>query len=545
MNMLTGLRTLLFSSAAMKRPGMGEGMGAAPATGEADFAALLGGSMKGEGAVASDAPAAAQTDADPGKGDAVPLDFAPIAAVEEGAIPALPISPSKEGMEPRVEGKPKARAEKMPERIAPAQAVVEAIAAPGEGEAPVSDDKAEKVSEDASDASPLLTPPPLVPLAVAAPAPKEMTGKAEAVSAAAPVASMERHSAQPLETEGAAASPVAPVPLPAAENASEGTAASEVQANVAVPPVAEAVKESGKGSGKPSALLVEDGAAPVPPSDDALPPAAPAAKISRSEALSLLQMVREQFSRVPVEGVRAEAVAMPSPKNARDGKAMMVDLPAAVATITQPDGAGSAPAPLPQLTAAGASALPAAAPPSADLGASLGARVVDMGVSGQWIDGLARDIAGLAQNGAQGRFQINASQLGPVQVDIRQGADGAAVSLTVAHEAAELALKQDSDRLRLDAGLAAVRISDVRIERAPHVAEAARPDSAGQQPSGQQSSSQGAAAGWQAAERNGGQGHGQARENSASGLKGSADRAVINQKDADGGAGDVRRARYA
>ncbi|BAV64653.1 flagellar hook-length control protein FliK [Sphingobium cloacae] len=544
MNMLTSLKTLLFSSAAMKMPGTGDGAGAAPATGDVDFAALLSGSMQEGGGAVAGVPAPVM--------DAV-------AVGGEADMQPLPISPAEaEGTAQGVQGKPKARTEQAPERIAPTQAVAEAVAAPGEGEASAGDDEVEKVAGDASDAPPPLTPaplaaPPVVAVTVAAspyqePAASEADAMAEVTVRAAPP---ERISAWPAAQTGPVAgepsaqaqtAPVASVPPSAAENAEKGAVGGpQSQANVAALPMAETVKDSGKGPNKPSVILMEGGAVPVAPSDDASPLAA---TLARSEALSLLQMVREQFSRVPVEGARAEAVAMPQPKSAREGKPVTVDPATAVAAIAQPDGAWTA-APLPPLTAAGAPVLPVVAPPSADLGASLGAQVVDMGVSGQWIDGLARDIAGLAQNGARGRFQINASQLGPVQVDIRQGADGAAVSLTVAHEAAELALKQDSDRLRLDAGLAAVRISDVRIERAPHVAEAARPDSAGQQPSGQQSSSQGAASGWQGMAQSERQGHGQGRENSASGLKGSADRAVINQKDAGEGAGDIRRARYA
>src|SRR3546814_6945576 len=133
-----------------------------------------------------------------------------------------------------------------------------------------------------------------------------------------------------------------------------------------------------------------------------------------------------------------------------------------------------------------------------------------MGVSGQWIDGLAREIAGVSANGVQGRFQINADQLGAVQVDIRQGSEGAAVSLTVASEAAEMALRQDSDRLRIDAGLSAVRIAEVKIERMPHVAEAAKADSANQQQSSQQQGSQGANA-WANHGQNMAQSQGQAQ----------------------------------
>jgi flagellar hook-length control protein FliK len=191
--------------------------------------------------------------------------------------------------------------------------------------------------------------------------------------------------------------------------------------------------------------------------------------------------------------------------------------------------------------------------PTVDLSASLGAQVVDMGVSGQWIDGLARDIAGLSANGAQGRFQINATELGPVEVNIRQGDDGVAISLTVATEAAEQALRQDSDRLKLDAGLSALRVSEVKVERAPHVAEATRADSSTnqnntQQQSGGNSQNPGQAAGQnmgQSSAQSHMQGRGQQRENIAFGHKAGNDGAVLNHMDAGDTAGGAVRARYA
>ncbi len=269
----------------------------------------------------------------------------------------------------------------------------------------------------------------------------------------------------------------------------------------------------------------------VPDTEPQAPTASPAAapeKPPRFEALSLLQLVRDQMTRR-----NAPPVETTDPVHA---------------SLGADKGAGSAPDSL-------AAPIPAAAPtaqpaslhlvtPIVDLGGTLGAQVVDMGVSGQWIDGLAREIASLSAKDGQGRFQISSDQLGPVQVDIRQGAFGAEISLTVASEAAETALRQDSDRLRSDATLSAVRISDVRIERAPHVAEPARSaDTGGQQSASNGGSSQGAA-------QNMNQGRSQTRENFAGQHKATADASVLNHGDSrDAGSDDARRsagrARYA
>ena len=283
-------------------------------------------------------------------------------------------------------------------------------------------------------------------------------------------------------------------------------------------------------------------------------PAAPvAAKPAKAEALSLLQLVRDHMNRRATPMRDSAEAAAPVSDRTPDKATTAVDPLVAATPAALHHGSEVS---VPQAATPQAASVTPAAMPTVDLSASLGQQVVDMGVSGQWIDGLARDIAGLSANGAQGRFQINADQLGPIQVDIRQDGDGAAVSLTVASEAAEMALRQDSDRLKLDAGLAAVRIHEVKIERAPHVVEAARADANGQtgsQSNGQQGNASQQQGAWQAAGQMAGQSMGQSssqgrwqgRENNGLGHKAGSDPAVLNHGDTGDSAGDVRRARYA
>ena len=292
----------------------------------------------------------------------------------------------------------------------------------------------------------------------------------------------------------------------------------------------------------PSPILAPDPAPtlPEPASDPA--PIINAANMSsslsaRAEALSLLQLARQHMARQ----------SAPSP--AAGGDTAPADAPVAAITDAMPraiDPAVPAPA-APPLT------IPTVAPalPAVDLSATLGAQVVDMGVSGQWIDSLARDIAGLSANGAQGRFQISSDQLGPIDVSIRQGIDGAAVSLTVSSDIAEAALRQDSDRLRLDAALSAVRISEMKIERAPHVGDAARSDPSSQQQPSQQQQGQhnGPSANWRGAGQGTGQsqqqGRWQQRENIALAHKAGGDPAVLNHEQTGDAASQAIRARYA
>lgn len=279
-----------------------------------------------------------------------------------------------------------------------------------------------------------------------------------------------------------------------------------------------------------AAPALEATALPAPINDpDARPPLAQAAGPVRSEALSLLQLVRDQATPRPAAKERAapvQRIGEVAATAATDGGVTLM-----VPPIASPPAAAHQAPPITQ--------------PLPDIGGTLATSVVDMGVQGQWIDGLARDIAGLSANGAQGSFQIHSVQLGQVQVDIRQGNDGADVSLTVASDAAVAALRQDSDRLRSDAALSSVRIADIRIDRAPTPAEAPRSDSGSQQTGAQ--SQTGALS--QGMNQGANQGRPQPRENFAAQHKAAGDPAVLNHVDAreiaQGGGRTAGRARYA
>ncbi len=305
--------------------------------------------------------------------------------------------------------------------------------------------------------------------------------------------------------------------------------------SILAPPQAEAPIALGAPAANPIATTAD---APVAQASQ------PVARPARAEAVSLLQLVRDHMANRGPRRADIGASEATAPSTSDDAT------PVAMTTLTT----GAGPTLLPTAGAPAATLqsfapmAPIAASPT-DLSVSLGAQVVDMGVSGQWIDALARDIAGLSANGAQGRFQINADQLGPIQVDIRQGADGAAVSLTVANEAAELALRQDSDRLKLDAGLSAVRISEVRVERAPHGAEQVRSDlnmnhNGSQSPAQGHSAAQGHGMG-QSSGQSHMQGRGQGRENIPLGHKAGGDAVVLNHEEAGEGVRDTIGARYA
>ncbi|KKW93477.1 flagellar hook-length control protein FliK [Sphingobium chungbukense] len=593
-NMLTSLKALLFSSASTQMPA--EGAGTVPPEGAVDFAKLLDGTMDAAPempglpqatapTVAADAAAVEGTaldgeglaparlngaKAEEGEAETVlPLPFGlanALRAVQSHRKETLPLPP---GLARKTEAlaEPAAPADALPtpavdgepvEEVAaetPAQVgePVPAVADNGAGEAqempvilpgeqpeaarPVKEAKLEQA--ETLPETPVTTRPDEP---VKADADRDHADRTDKDKPEERVQAMPSPDVAAVQTPMPQAAP--PQPLPT--SARQGEAA-------AVKP------DSGKNL--PAEALMQPAAgeqiisaAPTSASADLSLPVTPQGERRpvKSEAIALLQLVRDQVAgRQPGMPVRAGEPVAARVKSGRAGIA--AELAPANTAQPVPTDAASVP-PLAQPSAGPAVQTAVIAPPTVDLSASLGAQVVDMGVSGQWIDGLAREIAGLSANGAQGRFQINADQLGPVQVDIRHGSDGAAVSLTVASEAAEMALRQDSDRLRLDASLSAVRIAEVKIERAPHVAEAARADGASQQ--GSQQSSQ-TPNGWanngQNMAQSQGQAHGQAQgqgrwrasENGAFSPKNSGDPAVLNPDDARRASHDSLRARYA
>ncbi|WP_298399146.1 flagellar hook-length control protein FliK [Sphingobium sp.] len=590
MNMLASLKAILFPAASQKLAGLTD---AAPAEGAPDFTVLMNAANAPTDAVVMDA-APAVAAAAPDMPDAAPevtVDVVETPALQLAATPdratpdqsvALALASRPAAIAPAVQVQPATPAAEaavdapvVPAMVAPEEE--QAVPTPSRAEpsvaqasAPLAPAKAP--AEEVKVQAPMLSEakltmkvehpvqPKALPMIatvgepVAAPVKASDDADIETDDGDAIAADASAQSADPLimvvEAAPIAIAPVSPLPIspgpiPPAPVAADAPASPDAPAAPVVAQAAPAPQAAAVAEPVVAAAVLPDAQAALP---EAAPAAAPAealepAKTERTvkpvkaEAVSLLQLVRDHMKARPTAA-------------APEARSLSTDAPAASDMSVAPVASAQ-----PMLTPAAApqSAAPqptAAATPTVDLSASLGAQVVDMGVSGQWIDGLARDIAGLSANGAQGRFQINADQLGPVQVDIRHGSDGATVSLTVATEAAELALRQDSDRLKQDASLSAVRISEVKVERAPHVAESARADSAGNQnPSQSQSQNNG----WQGAGQNMGQssaqshmqGRGQSRENNAFGHKGSGDAVVLNHEQAGDMSGDLPRARYA
>lgn len=170
----------------------------------------------------------------------------------------------------------------------------------------------------------------------------------------------------------------------------------------------------------------------------------------------------------------ADMVGLPE---TREGDSAAVQPDLGVNTAMQPprtDTAGqpsSHPAPV--------SLTPAVGAPS--IANTLGQQVVDMGISGQWINDIARQIASISANPGHGSFRIASQELGAVQVDIAPASvgGGSDILMRVDSDAAFAALNEDKERLMQDARMASVRIGELRIDRLAAPQEAARGDMGG------------------------------------------------------------------
>lgn len=145
-----------------------------------------------------------------------------------------------------------------------------------------------------------------------------------------------------------------------------------------------------------------------------------------------------------------------------------------------------------------------------DVGATLAGQVIDMGVGGQWIDRVAREITALAQGSGHSRFQLSPPNLGRLQIDVWQGDGGGRVQLLTETDEAAQRLRQDQASLQADARISALSLDRIVIDRAPGAFGASQeqgrqhaPNSDTADRSGGQNSGQ---AGNQAAAQNGGNG---------------------------------------
>lgn len=89
---------------------------------------------------------------------------------------------------------------------------------------------------------------------------------------------------------------------------------------------------------------------------------------------------------------------------------------------------------------------------------------LDLAKDGEWLDRLARDIARVASNDSQLRFQLNPEHLGSLSVEIANRAEGTAIRLTADSEAARAILTDAQPRLVAEARAQGLRISEAHVD---------------------------------------------------------------------------------
>ncbi len=95
----------------------------------------------------------------------------------------------------------------------------------------------------------------------------------------------------------------------------------------------------------------------------------------------------------------------------------------------------------------------------------LGDKVIDMGVSGQWIDRMAREIATLADGTGHSRFQLSPPNLGKIQVDLWHGDDKMNLRLIAETDEAAQRLRDGQGTLATHARIASLALGSVSVEK--------------------------------------------------------------------------------
>ncbi len=108
----------------------------------------------------------------------------------------------------------------------------------------------------------------------------------------------------------------------------------------------------------------------------------------------------------------------------------------------------------------------AGAAPIASTGQLLNDQVIDMGVSGQWIDRMAHEIAALADGTGHSRFQLSPPNLGRIQVDLWHGDDKMNLRLVAETDEAARRLRDGQSALESHARVASLSLGSVSVEKA-------------------------------------------------------------------------------
>ena len=107
-------------------------------------------------------------------------------------------------------------------------------------------------------------------------------------------------------------------------------------------------------------------------------------------------------------------------------------------------------------------------------GAMLGDQVIDMGVSGQWLDRMANEIASMAEGSGHSRFSLSPPHLGRLQVDLFRDQDMTSVRILAETDEAVRRLADGRSALQNDARLVALQLGSITVEKSSAAFEAGR-----------------------------------------------------------------------
>ena len=272
--------------------------------------------------------------------------------------------------------------------------------------------------------------------------------------------------APPEKTQTArpASSAPAVAPLPAPVEAETADAAEPAEpAPAAQAPPAQALAQPQLPPAALAGLVIPQ---PAPPAANAAPAAPPSASVATAvaQATPRAQPLRGLRSAVPADSAGERAALRP-------GEAETAGA-ADVAPLAEPVIAPAADQAAPVLShkAAEVAPQPAAALPGDAVSAgsvlaqqSLETRL-DVVRDAQWIDRAARDIAQLATGEGRLRFRLDPEQLGSLQIDLAQGADGVSLRMTAETEAARAILVDAQPKLLAEARAQGVRIAESHVD---------------------------------------------------------------------------------
>jgi flagellar hook-length control protein FliK len=227
----------------------------------------------------------------------------------------------------------------------------------------------------------------------------------------------------------------------------------------------------------PATLVADDTPPPVAPSEVKSPPAALLAALTAEPDATPTPtppapaaVVTDQPTAAPlaVQGstsaiLLARAGGKPVADRAKSAKPVDVDRDDAVSVASDALPTTPIAAPTSPTLAANSTTTPIA-----DAGQSLATggadRQLDLAKDSAWLDGLSRDIASTGDAKGTLRFGLSPQRLGDIQVEMKRGDDGAAITLTTGNVATQAILTDAKPQLLADARAHGLHISDARVD---------------------------------------------------------------------------------